>query len=61
MREHFRDEVYKTLIPRSIRLSEAPSFGLPVIEYDPGSKAAAAYRKFAREFQRRSAAARSEK
>lgn len=56
VRGHFSDQVYKTLIPRSIRLSEAPSFGLPVIAYDPGSKASAAYRKFTGEFLRRNAA-----
>ena len=42
VREHFGDQVYKTLIPRNVRVSEAPSFGKPVLLYDlncPGSQA----------------------
>jgi chromosome partitioning protein len=50
---HFADKVYETLIPRSVRLSEAPSFGKPVIHYDRHSLGAAAYRQLAREFLRR--------
>ncbi len=47
---HFGDKVYETLIPRSVRLSEAPSFGKPIIAYDRNCTAAAAYRQLAREF-----------
>jgi chromosome partitioning protein len=50
---HFGDKVYETLIPRSIRLGEAPSHGLPIIEYDARSVAAAAYRSLAKEFLKR--------
>ena len=45
--------VYKTVIPRNVRVSEAPSFGRPVIHYDPGSKGSAAYMAFAKEFLER--------
>jgi chromosome partitioning protein len=51
--EYFGDKVYKTLIPRSVRVSEAPSFGKPVIDYDRHSTGAAAYRELAREFLQR--------
>lgn len=54
--EHFGEKVYKTLIPRSVRVSEAPSFGKPVLDYDRHSTGAAAYRELAREvLQRRKA------
>ncbi|MCQ0969326.1 ParA family protein (plasmid) [Paracoccus sp. TK19116] len=44
------DLVYKTIIPRNVRVSEAPSFGAPVVHYDPNSKGSVAYRAFASEF-----------
>ncbi len=47
--KHFSDKVFKTVIPRSVRLSEAPSFGLPIIAYDIKSKGARAYQDFAKE------------
>lgn len=47
--KHFENKVYKTIIPRSVRLSEAPSFGLPIISYDARSKGARAYEEFAKE------------
>jgi chromosome partitioning protein len=47
---HFGDRLYKTFIPRSVRLSEAPSHGLPITQYDTASKGAGAYRLLAREF-----------
>ena len=50
---HFGDKVYETLIPRSVRLSEAPSFGQAIIQYDPKSAGAACYRQLADEFLRR--------
>jgi len=50
---HFGDKVYETLIPRSIRLGEAPSFGKPIIAYDKHCTGAAAYRQLAREFLNR--------
>ncbi|MGB4812925.1 MAG: AAA family ATPase [Methylophilaceae bacterium] len=46
---HFGDKVYKTVIPRNIRLAEAPSYGLPVLYYDKSSKGAVAYLELARE------------
>jgi len=50
VRTHFKDQVYDTIIPRSVRLSEAPSFGKPVIAYYPDSTGANAYRQLATEF-----------
>jgi len=51
--EHFGDRVYRTLIPRNVRVAEAPSYGLPVIRYDPGSRGAMAYLGLAGEMLRR--------
>ena len=48
--EHFGDIVYQTVIPRNVRLAEAPSHGLPVIQYDRASTGAAAYVLLAAEF-----------
>ncbi len=53
VRRHLGSLVYSTLIPRSIRLSEAPSHGLPIALYRPESKGAEAYQAFATEFLRR--------
>ncbi|PAB58441.1 ParA family protein [Anaeromicrobium sediminis] len=50
VKKYFRGKVYTTLIPRNVRLAEAPSHGLPIIEYDPKSKGAEAYNDFAEEF-----------
>jgi len=50
VKKHFREKVYTTVIPRNIRLAEAPSHGLPITEYDPKSKGAEAYLEFAEEF-----------
>jgi chromosome partitioning protein len=55
VRGHFGDKVFTTVIPRSVRLSEAPSHGLPVILYDSHSPAADSYRALGREFLRRRA------
>jgi chromosome partitioning protein len=49
VRAYFGDRVYDNIIPRSVRLAEAPGFGRPIIRYDPQSKGAAAYRALARE------------
>ena len=49
VRKFFSDKVYQTVIPRNIRLSEAPSYGMPIILYDERSKGAEAYRQFAKE------------
>lgn len=49
VRGHFKDKVYKTMIPRNVRLSEAPGFGQTILEYDPRSKGALAYRDLAKE------------
>jgi chromosome partitioning protein len=46
---HFGDKVYKTVIPRNIRLAEAPSYGVPVLSYDKTSKGALAYLELAKE------------
>ncbi len=48
-RENMGDMVFKTVIPRNVRLSEAPSFAIPVLEYDPTSKGSLAYRALAKE------------
>jgi chromosome partitioning protein len=53
VREFFKEKVYGTVIPRNVRLAEAPSHGLPVIAYDARSRGAEAYTVFAREFQQR--------
>ena len=50
VKKYFDNKVYKTVIPRNVRLSEAPSYGLPITEYDPRSKGAKSYEKFAKEF-----------
>lgn len=49
-RETLKDLVYETVIPRNVRLSEAPSFAVPALSYDPTSKGSVAYRAFCREF-----------
>jgi len=50
VKRYFDDKVYKTVIPRNVRLSEAPSFGMPISIFDPKSKGAKSYEKLAREF-----------
>jgi chromosome partitioning protein len=49
LRDFFHDEVLNTVIPRSIRLAEAPSYGKPILMYDPRSKGAESYIKLAKE------------
>ena len=53
IKSHFPDKIYESLIPRSVRLAEAPSHGLPIIAYDANCTGAAAYRQLAREFLKR--------
>jgi len=53
VRNHFGDKVYKTVIPRNVRLGEAPSFGKPIILYDIRSRGSEAYVSLAKEFIRR--------
>jgi chromosome partitioning protein len=55
VREHFRGQVLKTAIPRSVRVSEAPSYGQSVMTYDPGSPGALCYLEAARELAQRGA------
>ncbi len=50
VREHFAETTYRTVIPRSVRLSEAPSYGEPIEAFDPMSRGAIAYRQLGREF-----------
>jgi chromosome partitioning protein len=56
VRQHFGQRVYDTVIPRTVRLSEAPSFGKTIFEYDSGGTGALAYRSLAAEFLKRHAA-----
>jgi chromosome partitioning protein len=51
--EHFGEKVYRTIIPRNIRLAEAPSYGAPIIKYDKASRGAMAYLALAAELVRR--------
>ncbi|MFV2051194.1 ParA family protein [Aliiroseovarius sp. YM-037] len=52
-RENLGDLVFKTVIPRNVRVSEAPSFAMPVLDYDPTSKGSQAYRALASELSKR--------
>lgn len=47
--QHFPNQIFRSVIPRSVRLAEAPSFGKTILGYDPGSKAARAYERLAQE------------
>jgi len=49
VKKYFKDNVYKTIIPRNVRLSEAPSHGLPIMDYDPKSTGAKVYSQLAKE------------
>jgi chromosome partitioning protein len=53
VRAHFKDQVFKTVIPRNVRISESPSHGIPVLAYDPHSKGAQSYLELAREMLER--------
>lgn len=50
VKKYFNDKVYKNVIPRNVKLSEAPSYGMPISIYDPRSKGAKSYEKFVKEF-----------
>ena len=50
VKENLDKNIYKTIIPRNVRLAEAPSYGMPITEYDPKSKGAKTYEKFTKEF-----------
>ena len=52
VKKFFGDKVYKTTVPRNVRLSEAPSYGQPINFYDPSSKGCEAYMDMAKEFLR---------
>jgi len=56
VKQHFQDKVYKTVIPRNVRLSECPSYGKPVMEYDSRSVGALSYMNLGREFIKRQVA-----
>jgi len=49
LRDHFSETVFRTVIPRAVRVAEAPSYGIPVIEYAPGSRGSSAYIALAEE------------
>ena len=53
VKRHFSREVYKTIIPRNVRLSEAPSHGKPIVVYDPKSMGAEVYTELAMEVLKR--------
>jgi chromosome partitioning protein len=49
VKKYFKGKIFKVVVPRNVRVSEAPSYGKPVVLYDIKSKGAIAYKKFARE------------
>ncbi|GAB4439403.1 MAG: AAA family ATPase [bacterium] len=53
--KHFGDKVFKSIIPRNVRLSEAPSYGMPIFMFDPSSRGSNTYKLFVEEFLERSA------
>ena len=53
VKKYFGNKVFRTVIPRSVKLSEAPSFGEPILTYAPKSKGAEAYKKLCREVIKR--------
>ena len=60
VREHFPDKVYKTVIPRNVRLSESPSFGMPAIYFDRNSRGAKAYLELCKEFLKKKSSKKQE-
>ena len=59
VRDHFGDKVLRTVIPRSVKVSEAPGYGMTIIEYDPGSRGAMSYLDASRELAHRGAEGQS--
>ena len=59
LKAHFGDKVFDTVIPRNVRLAEAPSYGMPGVVFDPASKGALAFLEFAREMAARADALRA--
>ena len=53
LKGHFGDKVFDTVIPRNVRLAEAPSYGLPGVVFDPSAKGSQSYVEFARELVKR--------
>ena len=53
LKEHFGDKVFETVIPRNVRLAEAPSYGLPGVVFDASAKGSKAFVEFAREMVQR--------
>ena len=53
VQSHFGEVIFKTVVPRSVRLAEAPSHGQPILEYEPGGLGTAAYKALASEFLER--------
>lgn len=53
LEKHFGDKLFKTIIPRNVRLAEAPSYGKPIMEHDKWSKGARAYKQLAKELSQR--------
>jgi chromosome partitioning protein len=53
LKEHFGDKVFNTVIPRNVRLAEAPSYGLPGVAFDPQAKGSLAFVAFAQEMVER--------
>ena len=49
LKDHFGDKVFDTMIPRNVRLAEAPSYGLPGVVFDPSAKGSQAFVEFAQE------------
>jgi chromosome partitioning protein len=60
VRDYFGDVAYRTVVPRSVRLSEAPSYGEPIEAFDPMSRGAIAYRHLGKEFLKRHQTAKEE-
>jgi chromosome partitioning protein len=54
VRKHFPEKVFETVIPRNVRLAEAPSYGKPILHYDKWSKGARSYKDLAKEVMKRS-------
>jgi chromosome partitioning protein len=61
VKSFFGEALYDTIIPRNVRLAEAPSYGKPIIEYDPSAQGAKAYQEFTKEFLARDRARRKAK